>query len=121
MTGFPRVDFPSGAEDPSAAVRSRAGRRTAARCPYPGHAVSGGSSRRRVGAARGHSQEGFALASGVDRSYVGGLERGDRNPALSMIIRLAEALGVPPRALFEEDPADGRLSDNSPSEDAGPP
>lgn len=90
-----------------------------------GHATftakSFGRNLRRLRKARGHSQEGFALASGVDRSYIGGLERGDRNPALSMIIRLAEALGVPPRALFEGDPEDGRLSDNSPSEDVGPP
>ena len=65
-------------------------------------AKSFGRNLRRLRKERGHSQEGFALVSGVDRSYVGGLERGDRNPALSMIIRLAEALDVPPRMLFED-------------------
>ena len=61
-----------------------------------------GRNLRRLRKARGFTQEGFALMSGVDRSYVGGLERGDRNPALAMILRLAEALDLPPKALFED-------------------
>jgi hypothetical protein len=36
---------------------------------------------------------------GVDRAYVSGLEKGDRNPT---IVTTAEALGVKVRALFEE-------------------
>ena len=51
--------------------------------------------------AAGHSQEGFAHLAGLDRTYVGGIERGERNPALKTIICLAEVLGVEVSALFE--------------------
>jgi transcriptional regulator with XRE-family HTH domain len=61
-----------------------------------------GHNLRRLRKARGFTQEGFALMSGIDRAYVGGVERGDRNPALAMILRLAEALELPPKALFED-------------------
>lgn len=40
------------------------------------------------------SQEGFAAACGMDRSYMGGVERGERNVALRNIERIAETLGV---------------------------
>ena len=40
------------------------------------------------------SQEGLASAAGLDRTYVGGLERGERNPTLKVVWALAEALGV---------------------------
>ena len=36
----------------------------------------------------------MALIAGVDRSYFGKLERGERQPSLSMLLRIAEALGV---------------------------
>ena len=50
--------------------------------------------------ARGYSQEGFALLVELDRTYVGGIERGERNPGLKVILRIAEALEVPVRELF---------------------
>jgi transcriptional regulator with XRE-family HTH domain len=46
------------------------------------------------------SQEQLALESGLARSYLGGVERGQRNIALLNICRLAEALGVPPSELL---------------------
>ncbi len=46
--------------------------------------------------AHGWSQERLALESGLARSYVGGIERGQRNLALINICILAEALGVAP-------------------------
>lgn len=49
----------------------------------------------------GLSQEGLALSCELDRTYVGGVERGERNISLINIYRLAEALGVSPRDLFE--------------------
>lgn len=54
-------------------------------------------------AARKHldlSQEALALEAGIDRTYVSGIERGRRNPSLTMIVRLAEKLGTTPAALL---------------------
>jgi len=47
------------------------------------------------------SQERLALESGLARSYIGGVERGQRNIALVNIFRLAETLGVAPATLLE--------------------
>jgi transcriptional regulator with XRE-family HTH domain len=45
-------------------------------------------------AARGMSQEDLAFVTGMHRSYVGGVERGERNPSLIALSRVAAALGV---------------------------
>ena len=49
---------------------------------------------------KGVSQEALADLAGLHRTYVGGIERGERNPSLVNIGRLAEALGVPVAELF---------------------
>lgn len=49
---------------------------------------------------RGWSQEEFALHAGLDRSYLGSVERGERNISLENISVLATALGVPAAELF---------------------
>jgi transcriptional regulator with XRE-family HTH domain len=49
---------------------------------------------------RGWSQERLSLESGIARSYLGGVERGQRNIALLNICRLAEALSVTPDELL---------------------
>lgn len=46
--------------------------------------------------AAGLSQEKLALEAGVDRTFVSLLERGGRQPTLSTLWRLAEALSVAP-------------------------
>ena len=51
--------------------------------------------------AKGWSQEALALESGIARSYLGGVERGQRNIALVNICRLAEALELKPSALLD--------------------
>ena len=56
---------------------------------------------------RGWSQERLALESVLALSYLGGVERGQRNIALLNIFKLAEALGVEPSALLEA-PATGQ-------------
>ena len=49
---------------------------------------------------KGWSQETLALESGIARSYLGGVERGQRNIALVNICRLADALQVNPSELL---------------------
>jgi transcriptional regulator with XRE-family HTH domain len=49
---------------------------------------------------RGLSQEAFADVLGVHRTYMGGLERGERNLTLRSVERLAERLGVEPSDLL---------------------
>lgn len=49
----------------------------------------------------GMSQEALALESGLARSYLGGVERGQRNIALLNICRLAAALSVRPSELLQ--------------------
>jgi transcriptional regulator with XRE-family HTH domain len=49
---------------------------------------------------RGWSQEKLALESGLARSYLGGVERGQRNIAVVNICRLAQALDVAPAELM---------------------
>lgn len=49
----------------------------------------------------GWSQEKLALECGIARSYLGGVERGQRNIALVNICRIAEALSVNPSELMQ--------------------
>ena len=51
--------------------------------------------------ARGISQEAFANKHGFARSYLSKIERGLANVALEAVQRLADGLGVEPKALFE--------------------
>ena len=50
--------------------------------------------------AKGLSQEGLATACGLDRSYIGGVERGQRNVSLINIYKIAQALAVSPKCLL---------------------
>lgn len=50
----------------------------------------------------GLSQERLAAVAGLDRTYIGGIERGERNVALLNIIRIAKALRVAPSALLAD-------------------
>jgi transcriptional regulator with XRE-family HTH domain len=56
---------------------------------------------RRFREALSLSQEALASNAGIDRSYMGGVERGERNPSLSAILDIAHALRVPPYRLFD--------------------
>jgi transcriptional regulator with XRE-family HTH domain len=57
---------------------------------------------------RGYSQERLADLAGLHRTYIGGVERGERNVSLLNIWRIADALGVGPSALLApvKDPTD---------------
>ena len=56
--------------------------------------VAFGSRVRELRKVRGLSQEAFAAKCDLDRTYVGGIERGERNVALQNIEIIAETLGV---------------------------
>lgn len=46
------------------------------------------------------SQDEFAAVAELHRTYVGGIERGERNPTLTSIHRIAKALNVSPAELL---------------------
>ena len=57
---------------------------------------------RRIRVRRGLSQERLAFDAGVDRAYVGGIERWTENPTVEILDRLAKTLSVPISELFKE-------------------
>jgi transcriptional regulator with XRE-family HTH domain len=59
-----------------------------------------GAKVRKLRLAKGLSQEAFADICGLHRTYVGAIERGERNVSLENIEKIAKALGVSIAALF---------------------
>ena len=57
---------------------------------------------RRLRIQRGMTQEELAFESKIDLTYVGGIERGKRNPSLLVLARVADALSVPLTKLLVE-------------------
>lgn len=60
-----------------------------------------GANVRRRRKASGLSQEALAHEAGMSMRYLAGLERGEENPSLAFLVRLADALKIHPRDLFE--------------------
>lgn len=52
--------------------------------------------------AAGMTQEGLAHASGLHWTYVGQIERGERNLTYKNVLKLARGLGLDPAALMPE-------------------
>jgi transcriptional regulator with XRE-family HTH domain len=59
-----------------------------------------GKNLRRARHSHGLTQEGLAEVSGIDRSVIGIIERGEREIGISLALRLSAALGVSLDALF---------------------
>jgi len=59
---------------------------------------------RRIRVEHGISQENLAHDSGVDRAYVGGLERKAHNPTIDLLERLASTLDVEMSEFFAKVP-----------------
>jgi transcriptional regulator with XRE-family HTH domain len=73
--------------------------------PSPSHSGSPvlvvlGATIRKIRLKKGFSQESVALASELDRSYFGGIERGEHNVAVINLQKIAKALDVSIKDLF---------------------
>lgn len=48
------------------------------------------------------SQEKLALEAGIDRTYLPGIEKGERNVSITVVEKLAIALGIEVKDFFDE-------------------
>jgi DNA-binding XRE family transcriptional regulator len=74
--------------------------------PSPSYAgdqtlVKLGAAIRKTRVKLGLSQEALAIDSGLDRSYMGGVERGEHNISVINIQKIADALGLKVSKLFD--------------------
>ena len=74
--------------------------------PSPSHAgdqtlVKLGVAIRKARKKLGLSQEALAIDAGLDRSYMGGIERGEHNISVVNVQKIANALGLRISKLFE--------------------
>lgn len=63
-----------------------------------------GKNVRRFRQQRGLTQEQLAFEAEIDLTYVGGIERGKRNPSLLVMARIAEALSISLPKLLADGP-----------------
>ena len=56
---------------------------------------------RRLRAEKGWSQEAYAHEAGIHRTYVSDIERGARNPTITIVEKLAKPFGVSAGALLD--------------------
>jgi len=61
-----------------------------------------GKAIRRLRMAAGYSQEGFAHACKFHRTYIGAVERGEKNTTMDAVERIARHLKITPFELFRE-------------------
>ena len=61
-----------------------------------------GNNIRALRKARGFSQEGFADAVGLHRTYMGGVERGERNVSLLNLLKIMRKLEISPNDMLSD-------------------
>lgn len=66
----------------------------------PEHRIAFGARLRELRVERGLSQEALVERAGLHRTYIGSVERGERNPSLDAIHAFARGLGVDVSELF---------------------
>lgn len=59
-----------------------------------------GANVRQLRLGRGLTQEKLAFEARLDLTYIGGIERGRRNPTVMVLGRIADALGTTPADLL---------------------
>ncbi|AFY43255.1 helix-turn-helix domain-containing protein [Nostoc sp. PCC 7107] len=62
-----------------------------------------GENLRRIRIEKGYSQEQLAALTGLDRTYISGIERGKRNVSLINLVKLARALDIPTKQIVDFD------------------
>jgi len=60
-----------------------------------------GQNVRQLREAKGWSQEDYADRAGIHRTYVSDIERGRRNPTITVVEKLATPFGVSPGSLLD--------------------
>ncbi|WP_342111333.1 helix-turn-helix transcriptional regulator [Methylobacterium sp. SI9] len=61
---------------------------------------------RRLRLEKGYSQDAFGYLCGLDRTYVGSIERGERNVSIDNLERIARALNLEPWQLIRQPDGD---------------
>jgi transcriptional regulator with XRE-family HTH domain len=56
------------------------------------------------------TQEALGERAGLNYKYLGAVERGERNPSLKQLLKIAQALGVEPHELLAIEPEEPSLS-----------
>lgn len=59
-----------------------------------------GQSLRTIREGKNITQEKLALDAGLNRTYIGYIERGERNPSTDTLVKIAKALKVSPKDLL---------------------
>lgn len=59
-----------------------------------------GQNIRKIRERKSITQEQLALDAGLNRAYIGYIERGERNPSTDTIVKIAKALKVSPKELL---------------------
>lgn len=59
-----------------------------------------GKTIRKIREEKGITQEKLAFEAGLNRAYIGYIERGERNPSTETLVKIAQALKVSPKDLL---------------------